>query len=422
MQSPEKNSINADLQTAQNRMFAFVEKKIRELEKQGTIHDLLNSPQEQKKLFVNVRNSLFDLLKIPDGERPEGKRDAWYMGIGDSGKRTIELIVNFFCPKNNGENIVVNTENYVAFNKFSAAVALKNQNGVEFEKPFDLQLGKALTVNSVIELEKAKEMIKSNQIKTLWVAWNSTSTGVQENVEKLVEFRNLCNSDTLIVADAASLRLFTKDWETLLTDNRPDVFFFSLRKQGIPYEGPQDEFNQAKNSGSVFIFNKKAKDRAREIDAGPIYESPNVSDIAEGEITQGRQKENHIKHLLKLRETCEHFLKNDGNELKTADKMRALAGSKIVTAFSKHGELERLRFSLLADPVVQSASSYVIQVPENIKTIEMVSWLKGRGVGISVSKHPCVDSKKYVRFAFYPGNTPEEVQTMISEIANYVTI
>ncbi len=51
------------------------------------------------------------------------------MGIADSGKRSIELLANCLCPAEPGKNAIVDTENYVGFNKFSAAKALEKYKG-----------------------------------------------------------------------------------------------------------------------------------------------------------------------------------------------------------------------------------------------------------------------------------------------------
>ncbi|MFO7557436.1 MAG: C-GCAxxG-C-C family protein [Desulfobacterales bacterium] len=409
--------IKADLQTAQNQMFLFVENEMNQLEKENYIQALNENPEMLKDLYILVRELLFDLLSIP-----EEKRSNWHMGITDSGKRAIELLVNLFCVNQPHKNAVVPTENYVAFNKFSAATALLKQKAIECEKPFDLKAGQALTINSDLEFKKAKRLIKHNKIQTLWIAWNSTSTGIQERVEKLVAFRNRCESQTLIIADAASLRLLTKDWENIPSENLPDSFFFSFRKQGIPYDGPQDEFHQAQNSGAVFIFNDKAAIRATEIDANPIHNCPKISDITKGEVPYGDQRINHIKHLLKLKIVLNYFLENDRSKLEMLDRLRDDTRSKILKAFSKSGNLNNLGFSLLADPDRQSSSTYIFKIPENYSAQEIISTLTEKGIHVSSSKHPDVDHKKYIRFAFYPGNSPEEISCLLSELYNYANM
>jgi len=417
LKSKFTNYFKADLQTAQNRMFQFVKEEIEQLEKQGYPGYLQQNEGIVKDLFFNVQNSLYALLAIP-----EKNRNDWHMGIADSGKRAIELLVNFFCPAYPGQNVVVNTENYVAFNKFSAAAALKKQKATEFGMPFALKPGQALTVNSEHEFEKAKKLLQSDRLKTLWIAWNSTSTGVQEKVEDLVAFRNNCGSQTLIIADAASLQLFTKKWETIPSENRPDVFFFSLRKQGLPYDGPQDEINQAKNSGAVYVFNEKAIERIKEMDPLPIYDSPNIPEIVKGEITHGLQRSNHIKHLLKLKIVLNHFLQNNPSALVTLDRKRRDTRLRILNAFSEDKTIRKMGFSLLADPDTQSSSVYIVKVPENNTAKEIISRLKDKGVCVSGSMHPNVDHKRFMRFAFYPENSPEEIECLLSEISRHANL
>ena len=167
------------------------------------------------------------------------------MGIADSGKRTIELLVNSLCTAQSGKNAIVDTENYVGFNKFSAAKALEKQKSTAFETPFNVELGHALTINEEGEFNKLSHMFEENRFDLLWLSWNSTSTGIRERIEKVIQCRNDAQSKTLIVADAASFRLFSNGWEATDVDNLPDAFFFSLRKQGLPYDGPNDEFHQA---------------------------------------------------------------------------------------------------------------------------------------------------------------------------------
>lgn len=58
------------------------------------------------------------------------------------------LLVNSLCTAQPDRNAIVDTENYVGFNKFSAAKALEKQKGVSFETPFGVELGRALTVNT----------------------------------------------------------------------------------------------------------------------------------------------------------------------------------------------------------------------------------------------------------------------------------
>ena len=291
----------ADLQTAQNRMFSFVEEALARMEDDGLVENLLNDPAGVKVQHGRVRQQLFDLLNLP-----EVQRDGWHMGIADSGKRTIELLVNYLCPAQAGINAIVDTENYVGFNKFSAAKALEKQKGVAFETPFNVTLGRALTINTETEFNKLKSLFQENRYHTLWLSWNSTSTGVRESIAQVVAARNAANSKTLIVADAASFRLFTNEWQEIPSDSLPDIFFFSLRKQGLPYDGPNDEFHQAQNSGSLIVFNDIALKRAQEVNAESIYGSPTMEAYVGGQITEGEQRTNHIRHSLVSREPRSH--------------------------------------------------------------------------------------------------------------------
>jgi len=388
----------ADLQTAQNRMFSFVEDALNRMEEAGLVASLLEDPASVKAKHEQVRQLLFDLLNLP-----EAQRDRWHMGIADSGKRTIELLVNFLCPDKTGKNAIVDTENYVGFNKFSAAKALEKQKGVAFETPFNVELGHALTINTESEFKKLESLFKENRYDTLWLSWNSTSTGVRERIGQIVASRNDTQSKTLIIADAASYRLFTNGWEKTLADNLPDVFFFSLRKQGLAYDGPNDEYHQAQNSGSLIIFNDAALNRAKEVNAGSNYDSPTMEEYVGGLITEGEQRTNHVRHLLKLNSALDYFLGEDKARLAALDTARQTAQSKIFGAFADTGNELTSRFALFSDPEAQSDSAYILKVPESTSAKKVISHLKESGVLISACMHPKMDSQKFVRFAFGGG-------------------
>lgn len=404
----------ADLQTAQSRMFPFVCEAFDCFDDEDRVGALAQDPAGLKVLFAQVQSRVFDLLNIG-----EDKRGTWHMGIADSGKRTIELLVNALCPAEAGKNAIVDTENYVGFNKFSAATALAKQKEVAFEKPFNVSLGRALTSNSEAELNRLSSLFEDNRLDTLWLAWNSTSTGIQEDMAEVVERRNQAGSDALIIADAASLRLFSEDWRQRSVDELPDVFFFSLRKQGLPYEGPNDEFHQARNSGSLIIFNNKALQWSLKIDAATLYDSPTLAEYAQGRITAGEQRRNHIKHLLKLDCALKFFLDGEKKGLATLDAYRLAAQSKIKGAFPDINDDSSAGFALFADPDAQSDSAYILKVPANTSAKKVIAKLKQKGVLISACMHPKMDSAQYVRFAFYPGNTPDEVECLLDEIGQY---
>ena len=406
--------LKADLQTAQNRMFSFVGEALDRWEQYDHVSALLANPSQLKGQFDRVRQLVFDLLNIP-----EEKRNFWHMGIADSGKRTIELLVNYLCTPQPGKNAILDTENYVGFNKFSAAKALEKQKGVAFETPFNVELGSALTVNAGNEFGKMKQLFEDNCFDTLWLSWNSTSTGVREKIEKIVECRNAAKSRTLIIADAASLRLFSNEWEDVSTDHLPDTFFFSLRKQGLPYDGPNDEFHQAQNSGALIIFNDYALKLAEKIDAKSIYNSPTLLQFIDGRITSGEQLTNHVKHLLKLSCACEYFLGNDKEHLNALDDARNTANSKIKEAFAANGDNSSAQFSLFSDPDAQSESAYILKVPVSTSAKKVIAGLKENGILISACMHPKMEGQKYVRFAFYPGNRTDEVDYLLDQIKDF---
>jgi len=406
-----EKEIRANLQTAQNQMFPFVNASLDRFEQEAQISMYLKNPTRLKNLFSRVRQQLLTLLHIP-----EEKRDLWHMGIADSGKRTIEILVHFLCPAHPGKNAIVDTENYVGFNKFSAAKALEKQKHTAFEKPFNIELGRALTVNSEKEFNKLTQMFEENRFDTLWLSWNSTSTGVKERIEHIVKCRNAAQSKTIIIADAASLRLFSNEWELTQADTLPDVFFFSLRKQGLPYQGPNDEYHQAQNSGSVILFNDNARKWADKINTGTLYDSPTLSEYAAGRVTRGDQRPNHIRHLLKLNTACDYFLDPDRKHLAALDAACQSAHSKITDAFACQKEDPLSRFSLFSDPEAQSDSAYILRVPERFSAKKIISDLKDCGILVSGCMHPEMDSQKYIRFAFYPGNNTDEVDYLIHRI------
>jgi selenocysteine lyase/cysteine desulfurase len=404
------NGVKADLQTAQNRMFSFVNVALDRL-KEEQVFLLLEDPDKLEEQYNTVRQLVFDLLNID-----KDKSTNWHMGIGDSGKRTIELLVNYLCPAQPGRNAIVDTENYVGFNKFSAAKALEKQKGVSFDTPFNVELGRALTINAKKEFDKLSQIFKDDRFDTLWLSWNSTSTGVREEIEEIIKCRNAAKSKTIIIADAASFRLFTSEWNNTSSDLLPDVFFFSLRKQGLPYDGPNDEFYQAQNSGALIVFNDKALELANKVNADAIYESPTLCEYADGRITTGEQRANHIKHLLKLNCACDYFLSGNKESLMALDADRKKVFSRIKGAFAHKDGDSSLHFSLFSDPDAQSESSYILKVPESTSAKNVISGLKERGIFISACMHPKMDSKKYVRFAFYPGNSTDEVDYLLAHI------
>ncbi len=400
-----------NLQTAQNRMFSFVEEDLTRMDQEGRIASLAGDSAGVGALHDRVRRQLFSLLNLP-----ESQQDRWHMGIADSGKRTIELLVNLLCPAAEGKNAILDTENYVGFNKFSAANALEKQKGVRFETPFNVELGRALTVNTDEEFDKLAPLLRENRYDTLWLSWNSTSTGVRERIGQVVDCRNAAGSKTLIIADAASFRLFTSEWANIPADSLPDVFFFSLRKQGLPYDGPNDEVHQAQNSGSLLVFNDTAMKRAQAIDAEPIYDSPSLKEYAAGRITTGEQRTNHVRHLLKLDSALAYFLGENSARLDALDSARRTAQSKIRGAFAAGGDAADGRFCLFSDPDAQSDSAYILKVPDSTSAKKVISHLKDNGVLISACMHPKMDGQRYVRFAFYPGNTIEEVDGLLEQI------
>lgn len=396
------------MRTAQNSMFQFVKEELKQAEHLGQLESLHNNPDLLGKLYSDVRLNTFELLNIP-----EISRSRWYIGIIDSGKRAIEAITSYFCPAEQEANIVVATENYVAFNKFSAANALEKQKNISFNNPFTLEMGQALTIGSEEEFKKAEEIFKSNSAKTLWIAWNSTSTGVREKVEDLVACRNRYNSDTVIICDAASYPLFSTSWEAMNSENLPDIFFFSLRKQGLPYDGPQDEANQARNSGCLYVFNDRALKLAETVDGPSLYHTPLPAEAAHGHLTSGEQRSNHIRHLLKLKTSLNVFLMENAKMLREADNNRKIISQEIHDAFGAQGSLTSQGFSLLAQSEAQSQTTFVVKVPEKLQPKEIVEKLKNNGIFVSVSMHPKVPNHRYFRFASYPATPIEEARITI---------
>lgn len=70
-------------------------------------------------------------------------------------------------------------------------------------------------------------------------------------------------------------------------------------------------------------------------------------------------------------------------------------------------------FGVLADLDVQSLTSYILRGPRTLSAAETVAKLKERGIHVSVSMHPRVTKKKYLRFACYPANSLEETNALL---------
>ena len=401
----DAHSLHADLRTAQNRMFDFVIEELHQ--EQNRIDHLMQSADRVTELFKTVRSQVFDLFQI----RPDA---GYHMAITDSGKRTIENLVTMLCPPENGQNFVVPTENYVAFNPFSAAQNLKKLKTVEAEKIGSIKMGQILTGDDSLNMEELEEFLVKDKPTTIWIASNSTSTGVRERVEKLVELRNRLNSSALVICDCASLPLFSNSWPK--SNCLPDAFFFSLRKQGLPYEGPQDESNQARNSGGLLIFNDRAIGQAERVGGSPLHDQPSLAESAAASITQGEQRRNHIAHLVKLEIGLKKFLEKERKLLRDQDREREHVRDCIMDAFSKDGRIGKKGFSLLAEPSCQSTSSYIVKTPETISPKSLIEQLKEAGILVSPSMHPMVPGKEYFRFAFYPGNSKEEINTLLDTV------
>lgn len=401
----DTHSVLADLRTAQNRMFDFV---VDELHRdQDRIDHLMESADQVTELFKIVRTQLFDLLQIlPDS--------GYHMAITDSGKRTIENLVTMLCPPENGRNFVVPTENYVAFNPFSAAQNLEKFKTVNAEKIGSIEMGQILTGDNSPSMEEFEELLSRDKPATIWIASNSTSTGVRERVDKLVELRNRLTSSALVICDCASLPLFSNSWPS--SNLLPDAFFFSLRKQGLPYEGPQDESNQARNSGGLLIYNDRALQQAERVGASPLHDQPRLAESAAAMITKGEQRRNHISHLVKLEIGLKKFLEKERKLLRDQDRERDEVRDCILDAFSKYGPIGKRGFSLLAEPSYQSTSSYIVKTPETISPKSLIEQLKEAGILVSPSMHPLVPGKEYFRFAFYPGNSKEEIDTLLDTV------
>jgi len=139
-------------------------------------------------------------------------------------------------------------------------------------------------------------------------------------------------------------------------------------------------------------------------------------DYAAGHITAGEQRANHVRHLLKLDSALEYFLDENKARLTALDTASQTAQFKIRGAFGVTGKGSTSWFSLFSDPEAQSDSAYILKVPENTSAKTVISHLKESGVLISACMHPKMDSQKYVRFAFYPGNSPEEVDLLLEKI------
>jgi aspartate aminotransferase-like enzyme len=405
----ESDHPTIDLRTAQNTVHSFLVEAVEEARSSGEIAHISADQSRRDRLAEETEALLFDLMCVS----PEAAAD-YSMAIADSGKRAIEVMVNSFCTEQPDATIAVTNENYVGHNKWSAATAHEKLKGIPMQSPFKLGLGAALTCGSEPEMDQARHLIESN-VDTFYIAWNSTSTGVEEQVEELVKHRDTVGSRTLVLADASSLDILSRRWQG--HSALPDALFFSFRKHpSIPYDGPQDELEQMKSSGSALLFNNRALQRAREIQAEPIY------DLKPGRSFSDRipAGEKHTTHLLRLNTLLRHSLSNGGTQLERIDETRQAARTAIIDAFSGQCRLAQLGFSLLADPAVQSSTSYVVSVPGTLDAGQLIKRLEqDAGVSISPALHPLANTKNHniVRFAVYSASTLEEIETMLGELA-----
>jgi 7-keto-8-aminopelargonate synthetase-like enzyme len=57
-----------------------------------------------------------------------------------------------------------------------------------------------------------------------------------------------------------------------------------------------------------------------------------------------------------------------------------------------------------------------LEVPESTNAKKVIAGLKESGILISACMHPKMESQKYVRFAFYPGNSIDEVDYLLEHL------
>ncbi len=396
-----------DLRTAQSNVHDFIVSAVEAARGSGEVARLTGDPAARRTLAEQTEELLFELLALS----PQNAAD-YHLAIADSGKRAIEVLINSFCTGRPGRTVAITTENYVGHNKWSAAQAMDRLKGVPFKATPDVTLGTAVTIGLEPALGWIKTAIADN-VETLYLAWNSTSTGVEEKLEELVTYRDSTGSRTLILADASSLDIVSRRWAGV--GSLPDALFFSFRKHpAIPYDGPQDEIEQMKRSGAAVLFNERARQRAREVGAEPVYDlalHDAATTVAEGETP--------TLHLLRLRSLLDHMLAGGGSELDRIEQTRHAARAEAVAALAPQGGLGRLGFSLLADSRAQSCTSYVLRVPAAIKAADLLKRLEQEaGISISPALHPLANTKNHniVRFGVYSANTLQEVQTMLNEL------
>lgn len=405
----EADQSKIDLRTAQSTVHGFVAQAVELWQDRGEISSLTRDRERRLQLAAQVEQRVQELL---------GGANDHVLGITDSGKRAIEVLVTSFCTAGAHETVAVATENYVGHNKWSAANALQRCHGVTLETPFELELGESLTHRqngSDSALDQAFALIDTGT-PTLYVCWNGTSTGVEEEVHRLVEHRDQVGSQTLILVDASSLPLLSTRWASVPRGSLPDAFFFSFRKQpALPYIGPQDEIEQMKSSGAVVLFNQRALDRAAEVNAEPVY-GFDPRRIAEEKLPEG---ELYTLHLLKLWSLLDLALEGEGAGLRHIEAMHEAARSEILAAFSEQGPLGRLGLSLMACPEAQSRTSYVVRVPERLEAAELLRRLESEhDIVISPALHPLANTKNHnvIRFGVYSASRLEEVRALLAAL------
>ena len=119
---------------------------------------------------------------------------------------------------------------------------------------------------------------------------------------------------------------------------------------------------------------------------------------------------------MKLNCACNYFLNENKESLIALDADRKAVHTKVKGAFAYKDGDSSSHFSLFSDPDAQSESSYILKVPESTSAKKVISGLKERGIFISACMHPKMDSQKFVRFAFYPGNSTDEVDCLLEHI------
>ncbi len=353
-----------------------------------------------KKLLKNVSDGTFELLGIPEEQR----NTEWHICYTNSGTDGMERAIRAVCPREG--TLFVDTD------EFSTVVGKEMK---DFGRGYDVMKftrGMALTPDAE-EFEAVAQLIRNNEIKTLYLTRNGTTTGTdqKEAIEALVKVRDESGSDVVIVVDEVSAQWWAASKRTAL----PDIIFVTSQKDMAIGPGT-----------GLLIFNNRALERAQEcaadgLDTGgklgitAAYGTSKKRMAAEGQTAQtpplGMIYAQHLVQDRVLRGAAQQ-------------EIRAVQGDALraITSSIHDGALGELGFGMLTtDDRLQSPTAHVLTVPDDLSGSDIVRGLRERH-SILLSPGYGDFQGREVRVCSYSAIAPGEVREAIDAMVALVKV